>query len=80
MPGSNVDFCVQRPWAKAELREGQDLHLDTLPPMQGISARGNEASDHSSVTSHCNLYALVSHLCLISHSVVCKQDLSFSMP
>ena len=80
MPGSNLDFCGQRPWGKAELRERQELHLDTLPPVQGISASGNKASDHGSGISHCNLCALVSHLCLIGHNLVCKQDLSFSMP
>lgn len=80
MPGSNLDLCVQSPWEKVELREWQELCLDVFPPVQGISARGNKAFDRGSIISHCNLCALVSHLCLISHNLVCKQDLSFSMP
>lgn len=80
MPGSNLDFRVRRPWGNVELRERQELRLDMLPSVQGISARVYEASDHNSVISHCNLCALVSHLWLISHNLVSKQDLSFSMP
>lgn len=80
MPESNLDLCVQRPWEKIELREWQDLCLDVFPPVQVISATGKKAFDRGSSISHCNLCALVSHLCLISHNLVCKQDLSFSMP
>lgn len=57
MPCSNLDFCVQSPWGKVELREWGELRLDALPPVQGCSARGNKAPDHRRIFSHCNLCA-----------------------
>lgn len=80
MPGSKPDFRARRPWGKVELWERQEPRLDTRLPVQGISARGNEASNHGRWISHCHLCALVSHPRLISHNLVCKRDLSVSVP